>query len=62
MDLRGGSPQAVANRTSSGATHSGSEEGGKAMRRIRIKRPQTRRPIRVPELDLRSPSGRRLPY
>lgn len=33
------------------------------MRRIRIARPQVRRrPAQKPDLDLRSPSGRRLPY
>ncbi|MBB5135157.1 hypothetical protein HNP84_004893 [Thermocatellispora tengchongensis] len=32
------------------------------MRRIRISRPSSRRPAPKPDLDLRSPSGRRLPY
>ncbi|ACZ89809.1 hypothetical protein Sros_7114 [Streptosporangium roseum DSM 43021] len=40
-----------------------SEERAQTMRRIRIIRPQgRRRHARTPGPDLRSPSGRRLPY
>ncbi|MCP2349652.1 hypothetical protein HD595_005774 [Nonomuraea roseoviolacea subsp. carminata] len=37
-------------------------DGRLTMRRIRITRPPKRRPDPGADLDLRSPSGRRLPY